>query len=223
MGLFSGKNAIFYIAPGGSDLVASTAYWSFDGEAVDVALDESKEVAQVPRYGGPDAAVTGYPSFSFKGKLYLALTSGRLTYVTITNAGSGYTSAPTVSFSGGAGSGAAATAVVDVAGTVRYIVMTNFGSGYTSAPTVSFSGGSGTGAAATATINDYTDKIINQLYGADNVNIKVALVGTTSSSKMPYYTGSATFDKKALAIPAKGAISFDISGTGNSSLTRNEY
>lgn len=59
----------------------------------------------------------------------------------------GYTSAPAVTFTGGAGSGAAATATV-VNGRVTAIAVTNGGSGYTSAPTVSLPGG----ATATATI-----------------------------------------------------------------------
>ena len=67
----------------------------------------------------------------------------------LTNGGSGYTSAPTVTISGGGGTGATAKAYV-VGGEVVSVVITNPGSGYTSAPSVSFSGGSGAGAAATA-------------------------------------------------------------------------
>lgn len=70
----------------------------------------------------------------------------------ITHGGSGYTSAPAVSFSGGGGTGAAATAIV-ANGRVTGITITNAGSGYTSAPTVAFSGGGGTGAAATAVLS----------------------------------------------------------------------
>jgi parallel beta-helix repeat protein len=76
----------------------------------------------------------------------------KVAWLEITNGGSGYTSAPTVSFSGGGGSGAAATAYVGTGGAVTSILMTNHGSGYTSTPTVSFSGGGGSGAAATAQV-----------------------------------------------------------------------
>jgi hypothetical protein len=55
--------------------------------------------------------------------------------ITVTNPGSGYTTAPTVTISGGGGSGAAATAVLSVA-TVGSITVINPGSGYTTAPTV---------------------------------------------------------------------------------------
>jgi hypothetical protein len=71
--------------------------------------------------------------------------------VTVTSGGTGYTSAPTVSFTGGGGTGATATATI-AGGVVTGVNITNIGSGYTSAPTVAFSGGGGTGAAATATV-----------------------------------------------------------------------
>lgn len=74
--------------------------------------------------------------------------------ITVTNGGSGYTSAPTVGFTGGGGSGATATATVSN-GQVVSITVTAKGSAYTSAPTVTFTGGSGTGAAATAATGYY--------------------------------------------------------------------
>ena len=78
--------------------------------------------------------------------------------VTITNAGSGYLAAPTVSFTGGAGSGAAATATVS-GGAVTSVTITNPGSGYTSAPTIVFTPTSGgTLAAATAVLTTSTSE-----------------------------------------------------------------
>jgi len=62
----------------------------------------------------------------------------------------GYTSVPSVSFSGGGGSGAAATAVIDN-GRITAINVTAGGTGYTTAPAVVI-GGTG-GATATATIS----------------------------------------------------------------------
>ncbi|SNB47985.1 multicopper oxidase domain-containing protein [Geobacter sp. DSM 9736] len=78
--------------------------------------------------------------------------------VTLTNGGSGYTSAPTVSITGGGGRGATAVATVDLTpgsptfGRVTGIDVTSVGSGYTSNPTVSITGGGGSGASATAAI-----------------------------------------------------------------------
>jgi hypothetical protein len=55
--------------------------------------------------------------------------------VSLSNYGSGYVEAPSVTFSGGGGSSAAATATV-AGGKVSNITVTNVGSGYTSDPTV---------------------------------------------------------------------------------------
>ena len=71
--------------------------------------------------------------------------------VTVDTAGIGYTSAPTVSFSGGGGgSGAAASATLTPS--VGSVALISGGSGYTTAPSVSFSGGGGSGATANAVL-----------------------------------------------------------------------
>ncbi|MBO9151532.1 RagB/SusD family nutrient uptake outer membrane protein [Chitinophaga sp. GCM10012297] len=81
-----------------------------------------------------------------------ALHGENLAEITITNGGSGYSSSnpPTVTISGGAGSGASAIATI-ANGRVATIIITDRGRFYTSNPTVTISGG-GTGATATATI-----------------------------------------------------------------------
>ena len=61
--------------------------------------------------------------------------SGQLNTITVTNQGSGYTSEPTVTFSGGGGTEAAGTATV-VDGKVTSIEITNTGMNFTSAPTI---------------------------------------------------------------------------------------
>ncbi|MFD1628465.1 RagB/SusD family nutrient uptake outer membrane protein [Pseudopedobacter beijingensis] len=71
--------------------------------------------------------------------------------ITVTNAGSGYTTAPTVNITGGGGSGATASATIS-GGKITAITITNAGGNYTSAPTISFIGGGGSGAVATSTI-----------------------------------------------------------------------
>lgn len=75
---------------------------------------------------------------------------------TITNAGSGYTSDPTVTITaqaGDTGFGATAVAAISASGTLESITITNPGFGYTVAPTVTISApGTGTTATATASI-----------------------------------------------------------------------
>lgn len=79
--------------------------------------------------------------------------NGTVTSIVVTNRGSGYTSAPTVTITGPSGTNttATATAVINAtSGQVESVTITNAGTGYTSAPTITFSGGSGTGAKAYA-------------------------------------------------------------------------
>lgn len=96
---------------------------------------------------------------------YTAGTKGaaltRLVRLAVTAGGSGYTTAPTVSFTGGAGSGAAAVAEVQ-GGAVVALLLTNGGTGYTSAPTVGFTGGGGTGATASAFIQPTTALLVKE-------------------------------------------------------------
>ncbi len=86
------------------------------------------------------------------------LFNGAIFYVSIigiNNPGSGYTSAPTVTISGGSVfPGHDATAICTVGdGRVLSVTVTNGGGGYTSAPAVSFTGGgSGSGATAASTV-----------------------------------------------------------------------
>jgi len=70
--------------------------------------------------------------------------------ITVTNQGSGYTSAPAVGFSGGGGSGAVATARLDA--TISTITVLDGGSGYTHPPIVTATSAEGAGMTATASI-----------------------------------------------------------------------
>lgn len=74
---------------------------------------------------------------------------------TLTNTGTGYSSAPTVNIVGGTGSGAAATATVEADGTVSSLIITNPGTGYLvsdSVQAIFSAGGSDSGAVLTPTI-----------------------------------------------------------------------
>jgi len=124
----------------------------------DVLLMNAEAENQV---NGPDAAA--YNAINqVKRRGYGILYGNVVKTITVTNAGSGYTTAPTVTISGGGGTGATATATVS-GGKVTGITITSHGtlstSGpyYTSAPTVTITGGGGTGATAVATITSTTD------------------------------------------------------------------
>jgi FtsP/CotA-like multicopper oxidase with cupredoxin domain len=83
----------------------------------------------------------------------MTIFNGPLPGLMLTNGGSGYTSAPAVTISGGTGSGA--TADAQISG-VTAVTLTNGGTGYTHTPTVGFTG-DGSGAAADAQISGVTD------------------------------------------------------------------
>ena len=82
-----------------------------------------------------------------------------VTGVTISDGGSSYESAPTVTFTGGGGSGAAGYAVLD-GSQVDSVVMTDNGSGYSSPPAVSFTGGGGSDAAGTSILSNTESSIV---------------------------------------------------------------
>lgn len=104
-------------------------------------------------------------------------TAGSVASITVTDGGSGYTSAPTVTIAASSitGGTAGATADLDGGSTVDSITVTYPGVGYTTAPAVTISGGGGSGATATATLStawtyasnfDYTPSTTQ--YATDN-------------------------------------------------------
>jgi lambda family phage minor tail protein L len=111
------------------------------------------------RYGHNPSGTTGVASVILD-----QTTTGAGNNKKTISGGSGYTSAPSVSFSGGGGSGAAATATVS-GGKVVFIQKTASGTGYTSPPTVTISGGGGSGATATALLNQRGTKNVALPFG----------------------------------------------------------
>ena len=99
--------------------------------------------------------------------------------ILITNAGFGYTEAPTITFTGGGGIGVAATCSIKTSGkgVLRYIV-SDGGIGFGTVPTVTVSGGGGTGAVGLASIG------INDTQGFNEVkNIFVINPGQNYTSE----------------------------------------
>lgn len=105
--------------------------------------------------------------------------------VQVTNGGTGYTTAPTVTFAGGGGgTGAAGTAVIQ-AGAVVSVTITDPGTGYTSAPTVTFSAPtSGTTATGTATLASQLEILASQYASPTG---KTYFFITTTQANLPSY------------------------------------
>jgi IPT/TIG domain len=138
-------------------------------------------------FGGTTDAQGGFwpDAQSLALNLKLEQDSGRVTSVTVTNGGSGYTSPPTVSFTNNPGcvqdQCVTATATVN-AGQVTSVTVNNAGMGYCLAPTVSFSGGGGTGAAATANVAGALERMEDIVWYKNfmkNVHAGTAVVGHT--------------------------------------------
>lgn len=132
---------------------------------------------------------------------------GGVTVVSVSAGGSGYTSAPSVAFTGGSGTGAEGVAVLGTgadAGKVVGVTVTKNGSGYTTAPTVAFSGGGGTGAAATAAFGVVGNAVVAELIGiAESLRAVIFADGpNTNDTDAIAYAGDFGSDRVMLVDPA---------------------
>ena len=125
--------------------------------ACDKNVDPLRKSVQSVELINPGAGYTVVPGVRFiphstgggGAAATAAIGDGVIGIVTITNGGSGYSTAtkPLVSFSGTSTVSAAATVVVSTAGTISQIRITNAGIGYTAPPTITLTnpGTTGTG------------------------------------------------------------------------------
>jgi len=227
MALIATKDCVIELCPSAADWImpATIPYYNFSGRSSDLKMNNKADIAKVPVYGAAPVAFAGYAEFSVACKAFVDLTTGRVTSVTITDPGTGYTTAPNVTFAGGGGSGAAATAIINTAGNVVAVVITNFGTGYTSSPTVTIAApGSGTQATGTSAINEYTDVYDWPMFAAEKIAVRLSPAGKGSAgSKRPYFTGYVVRETVNLDAPVNGAWSFEFQAQGSGSPTRGAY
>ena len=116
--------------------------------------------ASGPIYVTGTTGITGIQTYSSNGF------AGKVSTIIPSSPGSGYTSAPTVTLTGGGGVGATATAQISNSGKLAAFTITNPGSGYTSAPTVNVSGGGGVGGGGTAIVgcNNFEGREISLMF-----------------------------------------------------------
>lgn len=138
------------------------------------------------------------------------IVNGGVRFVTVTNRGSGYTSAPEVKLSAPPAGGTRATAVVEMISgivdlcesdpnllRVQKVLITNPGSGYLTPPQVTFIGGGGSGAKATATIgNGIIGPITITNFGSGYINQPTIT-----------FTGISAVSADATAILSNGSVS----------------
>jgi hypothetical protein len=126
--------------------------------------------------------------------------TGAVREVNLLNNGSGYTSAPAVTFSGGGGANAVGIAKMNATtGSVLYVTITNPGDDYTSDPDIHF----GSSWTSGATV------LVGEQYYVSNRLYTVTGAGTFSSTAPSHTSGSATNGTATLAYagqPASGTV-----------------
>jgi hypothetical protein len=213
-----------------SDTVAKVIMGTNNGNGtVTTASGLSYTLSEKPAYVAHESADGGYGKSGNSSKVYgvdtteVSAGGDNVVSVAVIQGGTGYLETPTVAFSNGGGSSAAATATIS-GGAVTSIAVTNVGSAYTSAPTVNLQVPRRT--IATSAVNISTDTITYTGHGMqDGEQLKYysngspAITGLTNATT--YYahtTGLNTFtlyDTQANAIAAGATGKLDLSGTGN--------
>lgn len=138
--------------------------------------------------GGSSAYPIGLHKPAAPGVTVVASTAGsakRVTAIQLVDGGRGYSKAPSVSFSGGGGTGAAAQAAV-LNGAVVGVRVSTGGASYSSAPVITFSGGFGTSATFT-------------------VGVKGKVVGFDVTAKGSGYTSSGA-NRATIAVNATNGL-----------------
>ena len=146
----------------------------YEDELIDTSIDDIDEIISGSDSTDPEKTPIGnlinlrMSGVGVTATATASIVNGGVRFITITNRGGGYSSAPTVGISSAPIGGKTATAVADMISgivvcndninpqskSVQKVFVTNAGYGYTTNPGVRFIGGGGKGATATATIGD---------------------------------------------------------------------
>jgi hypothetical protein len=205
-----------YINPEGIAFDASGHAW------VDIlgGGNTSSGFLEVTSTGTPiSGATTGTFATGTGATLTATISGGAVTHVTVNNGGSGYTSAPAVTFTyGGYTTTATATATVS-GGVITAVNVTNGGAGYTYAPTVTVPASPTSYQLAGVALNAVDG--VGRVYGADGSG-SVQIYDTVNSVFVSESTGlrscsisslkcNQTGASSAIAVPR--AVAVDSAGT----------
>ena len=158
------------------------------------------------------------------------LTSEVVTSITVGNGGTGYMGPPSVTISGGGGSGATAVAVINSSGVVTSFTVLTGGSGYTSVPTVTLSAPPGpmpsfmdtgnqsiTFKASALYVPSLYATLLNDVLNGTVVTVIWGPQGTSSGSGTPKITlSNVVLTAYSVKNGQKGTIANDISGEAQS-------
>jgi len=128
-------------------------------------------------------SVTGDPNTVFVKYITGDSVTNGVQGIAVTAGGTGYTTAPTVSITGGSGTGATATAVINSSGVITGINVTTAGSDYTSLPSVSISGGGGSGGTAAATLSTAAAFTAGERISAIDLSISAVTASSSPTGK----------------------------------------
>jgi len=223
----------------------SCELYEYENELIDTSIEEIDATVENEGYITYMTLVgSGVTAIATAG-----ISSNSIKEIFLNNDGGGYSSTPTVTFSG-PNSGintATAVAVTTSKANVQSILrleLTNGGSGYTTTPTITITGGGGTGAAATCSIggtqfsvssisisnpgNQYSVAPIITI-GSPGVGVTAtAIAGITADNKLDYirilnpgigYTQAPTVSIAGLSTIGVGTYIFNEVITGESSGT----
>lgn len=210
---------------GNNDNAANAPYWAVSTVSTGVnkaaAAPTAANVALLYGNTTPDVYVTDTTVGLFLvDKTEITAGDDNVVDISIVSGGSGYVEAPGVTFSGGGGTSAAATAYVS-GGEVNNIQVTNVGSGYTSNPTVTIQVPVLT--IATSIVVAANDTIMYASHGqANSAAIIYNNAGSTTLNGLvqgnTYYVIPTTANKFQVANTAADAangIAVDLLGAGN--------
>ncbi|MBL9189294.1 MAG: S-layer family protein [Opitutaceae bacterium] len=141
----------------------------------------------------------------------------------LTAAGSGYTSAPVVTITGGGGSGATATATFNTTtGAISGLTITSAGSGYTSSPTVTIATQTGATVATASSVvgNDFVGNFSTTTTGSATVADRNAIsLGASTNGGLTVNAGGNI--TTAAAVTSNGSVSLNAFAPGDINFASN--
>jgi len=166
----------------------------------------------------PNVAISSSPSFGGTAVGIASMIGGivdicepdgkllRVQAVTLTRSGYGYTTPPKVTFTGGGGVGAAATAVIEN-GVVGIITITSGGSGYAVPPTVTFNTAViGATAKAVAIVKNGSVSEIRILNGGKGYNTAPNYITPVITIGPPVLVGFGTYKEKEMVVGSATSV-----------------
>jgi len=220
----------------------SCELYEYENELIDTSIEEVDNTVEDEGY---ITSLTVVGS-AITATATASISSGSITEIFLNNDGSGYASAPTVTFSSPNSGINTATAVavttsrVNIQSVLR-LELTNGGSGYTTPPTITISGGGGAGAAATCSVGGTETSVSSisvtgegrgysttptVIIGSPGVGVTATAVAGIADGKLDYirmlntgigYTQAPTVSITGLSTVGVGTYIYNETITGESS------